>query len=438
MAELKRTYGSFEAIGILSLYGKTVEEKQESLNKMFELNQQSKNGKLYSRFVISLNCGKDRLSFATISGTEDMGKENGFFAHSKDDFNATRRIPYESRFDEDELADTSFNDYIYVGLERGTNPVTNKAYTIGKKFLSPYDAINYIAQTIGDNQVLHIRGKIDYSVYKGKVQVRKNITSITLAYNNKGQIPTQEEYFSTFKEILLLDINSCPNQEDGGLYPINAYVNIDYLDNKGVRSIVTAPRTIYASKTEIPKWIESIVPKYLRPQSPLDIWVAEIMGHYSYSRVETEDANILELADPVKYPQFADLISMYQDGLVSEDELVGKMVVSNKSKETALFSRPSTIYDKTTEKDVLNIDKQKYKMSDLNFLEVKDEDTLSPSQEAEINQAFSQSVFGKTAPSPLQGTKFGKQAPANVNTSNIGEQESFDITSDDYEEFFKK
>ena len=114
------------------------------------------------------------------------------------------------------------------------------------------------------------------------------------------------------------------------------------------------------------------------------------------------------------------------------------MVVSNKSKETALFSRPSTIYDKTTEKDVLNIDKQKYKMSDLNFLEVKDEDTLSPSQEAEINQAFSQSVFGKTAPSPLQGTKFGKQAPANVNTSNIGEQESFDITSDDYEEFFKK
>ena len=27
MAELKRTYGSFEAIGILSLYGKTVEEK---------------------------------------------------------------------------------------------------------------------------------------------------------------------------------------------------------------------------------------------------------------------------------------------------------------------------------------------------------------------------------------------------------------------------
>ena len=193
----------------------------------FKINEESeKSNWVYNALNLGVDCGeKHGTVYAEMMGGYSKENENRIYAHGKKDDNSDNFeeqiiVAWEDRFNDDVLEDIGDLSFITIGLEK-----TNDGKTYYKKFLSAYDAIDYVKKHLTDDMVVNVRGNLKYSMYNETVQVRKNITSIALSKAEPSS------YKATFTQSVLLDKDSASLKDidkDKGVMFVNTRV-LDYV-----------------------------------------------------------------------------------------------------------------------------------------------------------------------------------------------------------------
>lgn len=211
----------------------------------YRINERSqKSDWIYNSMNLLLDCGEKhgRISCEMMGGYSLSGN-SVIYAHGKDengrdDFSNQMQIAWEDRNDEDVLEEVGDMNFITVGLEKDNN---GKTYY--KKFLSEYDAIEYINEHLSEDMVVRVRGNLKYSLYNDNTQIRKNITSIVLS-----NISEPEDFSATFTQSILIDKDSVilkDADKEKGVLNVDAYV-LDYikeLDGVEIRGQYPFPYT---------------------------------------------------------------------------------------------------------------------------------------------------------------------------------------------------
>lgn len=200
----------------------------------FKINEKSeKSDWTFNNMNLGVDCG-ERFGtvYAEMMGGYSAEGQNVIYAHGKkddgsDDFEAKIVVDWDDRFNEDILETIGDLCFITVGLEK-----TDKDKTFYKKFLSAYDAVEYIKSHLENGMVVNVRGNLKYSMYNDKVQVRKNITSIVLS-----KVDDVSKYVARFTQTILLDKASANLKnidKDKSVMYIDARV-LDYMkEYKGI------------------------------------------------------------------------------------------------------------------------------------------------------------------------------------------------------------
>ena len=189
----------------------------------FKVNEKSeKSSWVYNSLNLGIDCGeKFGVVYAEMMGGYSEENPSVIYAHGKksdgsDDFDAQIQVDWEDRLDEDILEQIGDLSFITVGLEK-----TDKGKTFYKKFLSAYDAIEYIKEYLTEDMVVNVRGNLKYSSYQDKVQVRKNITSIVLS-----KVDEASKYTAHFTQSVLI------NSESASLKNIDRDKSVMYVNAK--------------------------------------------------------------------------------------------------------------------------------------------------------------------------------------------------------------
>ena len=171
----------------------------------YKLNEQStRSNWIYNSLNLGIDCGeKYGTIYTNLMGGYATDRDNFLYVINKDengnpDYEGGQaQIHWDDRKKPDVLKEIADSQFITVGLEKKTD-----GKTFYEKFLSPYDAIEYISEHLTDGMVVRVRGNIKYSMYQGRTQIQKNITSIALS------TLTPDKYSATFKQSVLIDSDS--------------------------------------------------------------------------------------------------------------------------------------------------------------------------------------------------------------------------------------
>ena len=165
----------------------------------FKINEKSeKSAWIYNSLNLGVDCGeKYGVVYSEMMGGYSDNGNSIIYAHGKkddgsDDFEQQITVDWEDRNNESVLKTIGDLCFITIGLEK-----TNEGKTFYKKFLSAYDAIQYIKEHLEEGMVVNVKGSIKYSSYNGKTQTKKNITSIALS-----KVDSENKYVAILIKIL--------------------------------------------------------------------------------------------------------------------------------------------------------------------------------------------------------------------------------------------
>src|SRR5574344_503172 len=197
---LKKGKASFALIG-----------KVKVTDKTFNLDNSYDSGWTDNSMYIGIDCGNGNTVFAEMrsgffAGKEDSTVIKAYDKNEKDDSGRSKQveIAWEDRLDESLLDSVSDSSMITVGVEKDV-----KGKTVYKKFLTAYDAIEYLNDYLEDGVVVNVKGNLKYSEYEGNVSAKKEITSIVLS-----KVEDEADFKATFSQTILLDSNSIGKKDD--------------------------------------------------------------------------------------------------------------------------------------------------------------------------------------------------------------------------------
>lgn len=209
----------------------------------FKIDEKSeKSDWVYNTLNLGVFCGE---KYGTVY-TEMMGgygaeRDNIIYVHGKkddgkDNFDNKFTIDWDDRFEESVLEEIGDMCFLTVGLEKD-----KKDKVFYKKFLSPYDAISYIKENLTDGTVVNVKGTLEYSDYKGSVNVKKKVNSIVLS-----KVEDQSKYHANFIQTMLLTKDSIGKPDkDKGIIPIYAKI-LEYtkeFNGKTVKQFIPLNKT---------------------------------------------------------------------------------------------------------------------------------------------------------------------------------------------------
>lgn len=186
--------------------------KAKPNDNTFKMDNVSDSGWKYNSLNLSVDCGeKHGYQYASLMGGYSTTKNNVIYVHGKkeedgkerDDFENRFTVDWEDRFDDEVLDTVGSSCFIKVGLE-----TTTEGNTFEQKFLSAYDAIDYVKKHLTNDTVISVSGNLQYSFYKDKVSMQRNITSIFLSNREEGK------FDATFRQSVLIDKDSVDLRED--------------------------------------------------------------------------------------------------------------------------------------------------------------------------------------------------------------------------------
>lgn len=175
---------------------------------------------IYSRMLLNVDCGeKYGLVQSQLMGGYSISNPYPVYVHGKkidektgrevDDFDNPYTIDWEDRLDESILEDVGNLCFIRIGIERD-----KEGNIVEKKFLSDYDATNYLSDTLKDGTEIKVKGQLKYSIYNDAIQVTKQINSIFLKTDKDTPI-------AMFTQTMLLNKDSVGKlDKDKMVYPI--------------------------------------------------------------------------------------------------------------------------------------------------------------------------------------------------------------------------
>ena len=175
----------------------------------FKIDEVSDSGWEYSNLNLGVDCGERcGIVYANMMGGFSRERQNVIYVHGKkedgsDDWQNNFQIDWKDRFNEELLETIGDGCFIVVGLER-----TDSDKLFRNRFLSQYDAINYIKEHLEDDDVVTVRGNLKYSFYNDNVTMQRDIQSIFLS---KAE---PKDFRATFRQSILLDKESVNPKED--------------------------------------------------------------------------------------------------------------------------------------------------------------------------------------------------------------------------------
>ena len=352
---LKKGKATFNLIGRVKVTDKT-----------FNLDNSYDSGWTDNSMYVGVDCGNGNTVYAEMrSGFySDPDKENVIRAYSKDERDDSGKsksveIAWEDRLDEslyDSISDSSF---LTVGVEKDV-----KDKTVYKKFLTAYDAVEYLNEHLEDGMIVNVKGTIGYSEYEGNVSTKKEITSIVLS-----KIDDEADFKATFSQTILVDSKSIGKKnDDKGTMELAAYV-VDYVgkpkidgEKIEVKKNVTYPKTFEVAINENPEITAKMLQRFFKPKKGkiTEITVTGNLVEGGSTVNITED----DIPDDIK-----ELIEM---GLYSEEEAEKKIAVGNGNRERRMIIvKPDIIYVGTGDdrKPTVAFEDGKYDEDDLYFYE---------------------------------------------------------------------
>ena len=352
---LKKGKAAFNLIGRVKVTDKT-----------FNLDNSYDSGWTDNSMYVGVDCGNGNTVYAEMrSGFySDPDKESVIRAYSKDERDDAGKsksveIAWEDRLDEslyDSISDSSF---LTVGVEKDV-----KDKTVYKKFLTAYDAVEYLNEHLEDGMIVNVKGTIGYSEYEGNVSTKKEITSIVLS-----KIDDEADFKATFSQTILVDSKSIGKKnDDKGTMELAAYV-VDYVgkpkidgEKIEVKKNVTYPKTFEIAINENPEITAKMLQRFFKPKKGkiTEITVTGNLVEGGSTVNITED----DIPDDIK-----ELIEM---GLYSEEEAEKKIAVGNGNRERRMIIvKPDITYVGTGDdrKPTVAFEDGKYDEDDLYFYE---------------------------------------------------------------------
>lgn len=372
---LKKGKAAFNLIGRVKVTDKT-----------FNLDNSYDSGWTDNSMYVGVDCGNGNTVYAEMRSGFFPDKDNVIRAYSKDEKDDAGKsksveIAWEDRLDEslyDSISDSSF---LTVGVEKDV-----KDKTVYKKFLTAYDAVEYLNEHLEDGMIVNVKGTIGYNEYEGNVSTKKEITSIVLS-----KIDDEADFKATFSQTILVDSKSIGKKnDDKGTMELAAYV-VDYVgkpkidgEKIEVKKNVTYPKTFEVAINENPEITAKMLQRFFKPKKGkiTEIIVTGNLVEGGSTVNITED----DIPDDIK-----ELIEM---GLYSEEEAEKKIAVGNGNRERRMIIvKPDITYVGTGDdrKPTVAFEDGKYDENDLYFYEQalldagaepsSDDDTDSESEE---------------------------------------------------------
>lgn len=350
---LKKGKAAFNLIGRVKVTDKT-----------FNLDNSYDSGWTDNSMYVDVDCGNGNTVYAEMRSGFFPDKDNVIRAYSKDEKDDAGKsksveIAWEDRLDEslyDSISDSSF---LTVGVEKDV-----KDKTVYKKFLTAYDAVEYLNEHLEDGMIVNVKGTIGYSEYEGNVSTKKEITSIVLS-----KIDDEADFKATFSQTILVDSKSIGKKnDDKGTMELAAYV-VDYVgkpkidgEKIEVKKNVTYPKTFEVAINENPEITAKMLQRFFKPKKGkiTEITVTGNLVEGGSTVNITED----DIPDDIK-----ELIEM---GLYSEEEAEKKIAVGNGNRERRMIIvKPDIIYVGTGDdrKPTVAFEDGKYDEDDLYFYE---------------------------------------------------------------------
>ena len=352
---LKKGKATFNLIGRVKVTDKT-----------FNLGNSYDSGWTDNSMYVGVDCGNGNTVYAEMrSGFySDPDKESVIRAYSKDEKDDAGKsksveIAWEDRLDEslyDSISDSSF---LTVGVEKDV-----KDKTVYKKFLTAYDAVEYLNEHLEDGMIVNVKGTIGYNEYEGNVSTKKEITSIVLS-----KIDDEADFKATFSQTILVDSKSIGKKnDDKGTMELAAYV-VDYVgkpkidgEKIEVKKNVTYPKIFEVAINENPEITAKMLQRFFKPKKGkiTEITVTGNLVEGGSTVNITED----DIPDDIK-----ELIEM---GLYSEEEAEKKIAVGNGNRERRMIIvKPDITYVGTGDdrKPTVAFEDGKYDEDDLYFYE---------------------------------------------------------------------
>lgn len=350
---LKKGKATFNLIGRVKVTDKT-----------FNLDNSYDSGWTDNSMYVGVDCGNGNTVYAEMRSGFFPDKDNVIRAYSKDEKDDAGKsksveIAWEDRLDEslyDSISDSSF---LTVGVEKDV-----KDKTVYKKFLTAYDAVEYLNEHLEDGMIVNVNGTIGYNEYEGNVSTKKEITSIVLS-----KIDDEADFKATFSQTILVDSKSIGKKnDDKGTMELAAYV-VDYVgkpkidgEKIEVKKNVTYPKTFEVAINENPEITAKMLQRFFKPKKGkiTEITVTGNLVEGGSTVNITED----DIPDDIK-----ELIEM---GLYSEEEAEKKIAVGNGNRERRMIIvKPDITYVGTGDdrKPTVAFEDGKYDEDDLYFYE---------------------------------------------------------------------
>ena len=350
---LKKSVSQFNIVGAAKVTDKTFNIDVESQTSDW----------IHSAMQLGVDTGSGGVVYSNLMGGYGATRDNVIYVHGtkKDnngkvvsDFENRFTIDWEDRFDDNILETVADDCFIKIGIEKD-----NKGKTYVKKFLSAYDAVEYLSEHLTDGTVVNIAGAMQYQYYNDSVSVQKNIKSIYLSTK------TEEDFKSEFRQTILLDSDSIGKlDKEKNTYPIDCYV-VDYIgkvDGKEIKQNVVFPQTFYFDilDAENPDKTKKLLDKFFKPSKKGSILELGVIGTFVEGNVVSTTTHE-ELDEDVKM--------MVDLGMITEEEALAKYTNGNRERRMVI-KQFITKNDGDAENKHLVImkDEDKYKQGDLVFL----------------------------------------------------------------------
>lgn len=350
---LKKGKAAFNLIGRVKVTDKT-----------FNLDNSYDSGWTDNSMYVGVDCGNGNTVYAEMRSGFFPDKDNVIRAYSKDEKDDAGKsksveIAWEDRLDEslyDSISDSSF---LTVGVEKDV-----KDKTVYKKFLTAYDAVEYLNEHLEDGMIVNVKGTIGYSEYEGNVSTKKEITSIVLS-----KIDDEADFKATFSQTILVDSKSIGKKnDDKGTMELAAYV-VDYVgkpkidgEKIEVKKNVTYPKTFEVAINENPEITAKMLQRFFKPKKG-KITEITVAGNL------VEGGSIVNITEDDIPDDIKELIEM---GLYSEEEAEKKIAVGNGNRERRMIIvKPDITYVGTGDdrKPTVAFEDGKYDEDDLYFYE---------------------------------------------------------------------
>lgn len=332
-------------------------------DKTFNLDNTYSSGWTDNRMYVGVDCGEGNYVYGEMAGgffPEEDSVLRGFSRDRDADGKSKMvEVAWEDRFDEDLLDTISDMSFITVGVEKDV-----KDKTVYKKFLSAYDAVEYLNEHLEDGMIVNVKGNIKYSEYDGNVSTKKEITSIALS-----KVEDEADFKATFTQTVLIDSKSIGKKDkEKNTVTLDAYV-VDYVGNPkidgkkvSVKQNVTFPKSFEVAIHDNPEVTAKMLERYFKVKKGFvnEITVVGKLIEGSSTVNITDD----DIPDDIK-----ELIEL---GLYTDEEAKNRMAVGNNSGDKRMvILKPDIVYVGKDEdrKPTVALEEKKYEESDLYFYE---------------------------------------------------------------------